>query len=95
MSIVDGVTAMEGDGPIMGKARHAGLIAMSTDVVAGDATCCRAIGLDPRKLKYLREAGEYLGNIDPVKIDQRGERLDRFAATFDVIDSFKSFRLSQ
>src|SRR5690606_23089346 len=46
MSIVDGVTAMEGDGPIMGKARHTGLIAMTTDVVAGDATCCRAIGLD-------------------------------------------------
>jgi uncharacterized protein (DUF362 family) len=95
MSIVDGVTAMEGDGPIMGKARHAGLIAMSTDVVAGDATCCRVIGLEPRKLKYLREAGEYLGNIDPARIDQRGEKLERFATTFDVIDSFKSFRLEQ
>jgi uncharacterized protein (DUF362 family) len=93
MSIVDAVTAMEGDGPIMGKPRHAGFIAMSTDIVAGDATCCRAIGLNPSKLPYLREAGEYLGNLEPDRIEHRGERLERFASRFDVIDSFKSFRL--
>lgn len=31
LSIVDAVTAMEGDGPIMGQARHAGFVAMSQD----------------------------------------------------------------
>lgn len=94
LSIVDAVTAMEGDGPIMGKPRHAGFVAMSTDVVAGDATCCRAIGLDPTKLHYLREAGEYLGNIDSRRIQQRGEPLERFASRFDVIDTFKPLRLA-
>ena len=93
LSIVDAVTAMEGDGPIMGKPRHAGFLAMSTDVVAADATCCRAIGLDPRKLGYLAKAAGFLGNIDPDRIEQRGERLERYAATFDVVDQFKPFRL--
>ena len=74
LAIVDAVTAMEGDGPIMGRPRHAGFIAMSQDVVAADATCCRVIGLDPERLRYLAEARHFLGNIDPHRIEQRGER---------------------
>lgn len=95
LTITDAVVAMEGDGPIMGKARHAGFIAMSQDVVASDATCCRAIGLDPSKLKYLSEAGQYLGNSDVSLIDQRGEPLARFSSEFDVVDRFKALRLKR
>jgi len=94
LSIVDAVTAMEGDGPIMGQPRQAGFIAMSRDVVAADATCARAIGLDPRKIPYLAEARHYLGNIDLDRIEQRGEPVARFAAVFDVVDEFKAFRLT-
>jgi uncharacterized protein (DUF362 family) len=86
---------MEGDGPIMGRPRHAGFIAMSQDVVAADATCCRVIGLDPERLPYLAEAGRFLGNIDPARLEQRGERLDRYAAEFDVVDAFKPYRLTR
>jgi len=93
LSIVDGVTAMEGDGPIMGRPRQLGLLAMSQDVVAADATCPRIIGLDPAKLGYLREAGRFLGNLDPRRIEQRGEPLERYATTFDVVDAFKPMRL--
>ncbi len=52
-AIVDAVTAMEGDGPIMGKPRHVGFVAMGRDLVAVDATCARVIGLDPARLAYL------------------------------------------
>lgn len=93
LSIVDAVTAMEGDGPIMGRARHAGFIAMSRDVVAADATCARVIGLDPERLLYLRAASHYLGNTAADRIDHRGELPGRYAAVFDVIDAFKPFRL--
>jgi uncharacterized protein (DUF362 family) len=92
-AIVDGVTAMEGDGPIMGRPRELGLIAMGRDLVAVDGTCSRIIGLDPRKLMYLGEAAHYLGNLDPARIEQRGERIDRYATTFDVIDFFNGARL--
>ncbi len=94
-SIVDAVTAMEGDGPIMGRPRHAGFIAMSRDVVAADATCSRLIGLDPAKLRYLREAGNYLGNIQLGRIDQLGEPLERFTSDFEIIDRFKHLRLTR
>jgi uncharacterized protein (DUF362 family) len=92
-TIVDGVTAMEGDGPIMGRPRPLGMLAMGADLVAVDATCARVIGLDPRKMPYLEQAGQFLGNIETRHIEHRGETPSRYEATFDVVDHFKSIRL--
>ena len=55
-AVLDAITAMEGDGPIMGHPRHMGFIAMSADLVAVDATCASIIGLNPDKLPYLPAA---------------------------------------
>ena len=82
-TIVDAVTAMEGDGPIMGKPRHMGLLAMSTDLAAADATCARLIGIDPRTIPYLAVGGEFLGNIRESRIEHRGERPDRYRTVFE------------
>ena len=92
LAIVDGVVGMEGDGPIMGRPRPMGLVAMGTDLVAVDATCARMIGLDPRKMPYLSVASRFLGNIDMRKIEQRGENPGRYGTQFDVIESIKRFR---
>jgi uncharacterized protein (DUF362 family) len=83
---------MEGDGPIMGKPRPMGVIAMGTDLVAVDATCARLIGLDPVKLPYLKVASRFLGNIDEGRIEQRGENSGRYKTQFDVIEPIKRFR---
>jgi uncharacterized protein (DUF362 family) len=95
LSIVDAVTAMEGDGPIMGKARHVGFVGLGTDLPAVDATCARVIGLEPSRLAYLKAAGEFLGNIDPARIEQRGEPISRYATSFEIHDRFQSSRLPQ
>ena len=86
LTIVDAVVAMEGDGPIMGRPRPMGFIAMGTDTVAVDATCARVIGFEPRRLDYLKSAAAFLGNMDSAKIDQRGEPIARYATRFAVID---------
>ena len=83
-TIMDGVVGMEGDGPIMGRARSTGFVAMGPDVVAVDATCARVIGIDPAKVAYLRVGGDYLGNMAADKIDQLGERIDRYQTQFDL-----------
>lgn len=93
LTIVDAVTAMEGDGPIMGRSRHLGFVGMGQDLVAVDATCSRIIGLDPARIPYLSVGARYLGNMDESKIVHRGEAPSRYATTFDVIDTFKSIRL--
>ena len=94
LTIVDGVTGMEGDGPIMGRPRHVGFVGMSTDLVAMDATCARIIGLDPAKLAYLHAAADFLGNLDAGRIVQAGEPVSRYATTFDVHAAFLNARLS-
>jgi uncharacterized protein (DUF362 family) len=93
-AILDAVTAMEGDGPIMGVPRHVGFVGLSRDQVALDSTAARVIGLDPHRLGYLREAGKFLGNVEESRIDQRGEPLARYATRFDIVDAFKDARLA-
>jgi uncharacterized protein (DUF362 family) len=84
-SIVDAVTAMEGDGPIMGKPRQMQMIAMGSDLAAVDAACARLIGVAPDDIPYLAGAGVYLGNIAASRIDFRGERPQRFQTIFDRV----------
>jgi uncharacterized protein (DUF362 family) len=91
-AIVDAVVAMEGDGPIMGTPRRCGFVAMGTDPVAVDATCARIMGLEPMRIRYLREASRYLGNVAPGRIDQRGEAPSRYEGRFEVLDHLKSLR---
>ena len=93
LAIVDGIVGMEGDGPIMGSPRPVGVIAMGTDPLAVDATCARLIGLDPERLQYLSNSSAFLGNIAEERIEQRGERLDRYRVDFDVLEMYRDRRL--
>lgn len=43
--IADGITAMEGNGPLHGPARDLGCVVLADNPVAADATCCRLMGL--------------------------------------------------
>jgi uncharacterized protein (DUF362 family) len=92
-AIVDAVTAMEGDGPIMGRPRDLGFIAMGSDLVAVDATCARVIGIDPMKVPYLKAAGQFLGVLDESRTTQLGESPSRYTTRFDVIPSLEHMRL--
>lgn len=92
LAILDGIVGMEGDGPIMGRPRHMGFVGMSTDLVALDATCARAIGLNPDRMSYISVAAEFMGNARLDQIDQRGERLERYRADFEVIESMRHLR---
>ncbi|MDL5050991.1 DUF362 domain-containing protein [Oscillatoria amoena NRMC-F 0135] len=97
-AIIDGITAMEGNGPIQGTPVAMGAIAMGRDLAAVDATCCRLMKLDPLKIRYLRGAANLglagLGAIDAQDIEQRGENPDSLARPFAVINSFSHLRLS-
>ena len=92
LAIVDAITAMEGDGPIMGKPRSLGFIAMGTDAVAVDATCARVIGLAPERIGYLETADGKLGNMAADRIEHRGEQPSRYATSFEVIPSMERLK---
>ncbi|MGE5398305.1 MAG: DUF362 domain-containing protein [Chitinophagales bacterium] len=56
LSIVDGVLAMEGNGPGNGTPRPLGILAGGANTVLLDAVCCRLINLDPARVTYLCRA---------------------------------------
>ena len=93
LTIVDGIVGMEGDGPIMGTPRGFGVLAMSRDLIAADATCARVLGFDAAKLPYLETAGRFLGNLDERRIDQRGEAPARFATRAVVLEQFREWQV--
>src|SRR5262249_18907738 len=61
LAIVDGIIGMEGDGPIMGTPKHAGVLVMGTNLPAVDATCARLMRIDPARVEYLAGASGSLG----------------------------------
>jgi uncharacterized protein (DUF362 family) len=82
LAIVDGIVGMEGDGPIMGTPRAAGLVVMGTNLPAVDATGARLMGFDPARLPYLRGVAGRLGPIAEAHIGQRGEQLAPLVTRF-------------
>jgi uncharacterized protein (DUF362 family) len=88
-AIVDGILGMEGNGPIQGTPKAAGLVLFGDDPVAVDATACRVMGLLPEKVTYLARAGTMLGHLDPTKIQQLGESLDSVRTPFAVLPEFR------
>jgi uncharacterized protein (DUF362 family) len=85
-AIVDGIVGMEGDGPIMGTPKKAGVLVMGRNLAAVDATCCRIMGIDPDKISYLSRADNWLGPISKGAIEQRGETIEAVRTKFVLID---------
>ena len=62
-AIVDGIVGMEGNGPLQGQAKNAGVLIFGDDLVAVDATAARLMKIEPQKVQYLAKAEEFLGNL--------------------------------
>jgi uncharacterized protein (DUF362 family) len=91
-AIVDGIVGMEGNGPIQGQPKPSGVLLFGDDLVAVDATAARLMKIEPRKVKYLEQAGDFLGNLAYEKIEQIGETIDRYQQDFRVIDAFADIK---
>jgi uncharacterized protein (DUF362 family) len=92
-AIVDGIVGMEGDGPIMGTPKPAGVLIMGRNLVAVDATCTRIMGIDPFRVKYLAAADGRLGPLANAHIIQRGEALAAVRTDFHLLDTIPAQRL--
>ena len=78
-SLVDGITAMEGDGPSSGDLRQLNLIAASSDTAALDSALITLLGFKPSRIgtvKYLSLSGA--GKLDPRNIETVGDPAGSF-----------------
>ena len=94
-AIVDGIIGMEGNGPIQGAPKHAGVLVAGSDPVAVDATCCRAMKIDPMQIRYLQLASRRDGasQIAEDHIRQIGESIQSVSTPFELIPQFQKLRL--
>jgi uncharacterized protein (DUF362 family) len=87
--IADGITAMEGNGPLQGTTRELGRIVLADDPVAADATCARLMGFDPLRVQHLSEGGRFLGNLRADRITMLAERIEGPIRPFAVAPEFR------
>ena len=91
VALVDGIVGMEGNGPIQGVPKAAGVLVAGTDPVAVDCTCCRIMRINPHQVGYLRMAGG--PGVAEAKIRQIGVPIAEVATRFELPPVFKGGRL--
>lgn len=85
--VMDGIIAMEGNGPASGNPVPMKVLLVSDDPVALDATFARLINLDPSFVPTITFGEEMgLGNWDEEKIEILGESIEKFSnPDFEVV----------
>lgn len=70
--VLDGIIGMQGEGPLKGSDKYAGLLALGDDQVEFDARLVHMMGLDPMRIKHIACWGNHtarpVGNL-PDKFD--------------------------
>ena len=61
--IADAIIALEGDGPLNGTQKALHTVLLADDPAAADAELTRFLGLSPDRIRYIQEAGRFIGNI--------------------------------
>lgn len=92
-AIVDGIIGMEGNGPIQGTPKSAGVLVAGRDVRAVDATCCRIMRIDPLQIGYLRLGADEEAPLSEGDVRQIGERIAGVATPFALVPEFQGIRL--
>jgi uncharacterized protein (DUF362 family) len=94
-AIVDGIVGMEGNGPIQGSAKQVGVLVAGRNPLAVDATCCRIMGVDPLKIRYLLLSAGQESPLMERNIRQCGESIASVATPFQLIPEFQRIRLEK
>jgi len=89
--VLDGLTAMEGNGPVIGTPREVGVVVASKNLVSVDSVCSRLMGFDPSEIGHIAGAHALgLGEIGLEEIDVLGDGWERFRGDFERPYSLKA-----
>ncbi len=93
-AIVDGIEAMEGDGPLRGDTVWAGVIVMGENLTAVDATAARVMDIQPERIPYLVGLLRHGGTMHSGRIQQVGELVESVRRPFKLPPGFEVLRES-
>ena len=94
LALVDGIVGMEGNGPIQGVAKAAGVLVAGRDPVAVDATCCRIMRIDPFRIRYLQLAAGQPARLAESNVIQMAESIAAVASPFELPPDLPGIRLA-
>jgi uncharacterized protein (DUF362 family) len=89
LSVIDGIEAIQGNGPWGGDVLEHGVVITSTDFVAADRLGFELMGIDPKYMKYLEwcsDAG--MGNFDLSKIKVNGPNYKDHVIHYKMNENF-------
>jgi uncharacterized protein (DUF362 family) len=87
--IVDGITCMEGNGPVIGTPINLGIIVTGSNPVSVDSLCCRIMGFDPSQIIHLSvSAKNGLGEMENIEII--GDEWTKYKCEFEKPYSFRA-----
>ena len=76
LTIIDGIVAMQGPGPIRGTDKHLGYLIAGTDPIACELACTRLVEIEPEKIPVIRTARQIgFGCTSLTDIDFLGDAL--------------------
>ncbi len=82
LTIIDAVTAMDGRGPINGRARPLGWLIGGTDPIACETICAKLVDIEPANLPIIKTARKIgFGCSDPDKIQIAGDDFPQSVCT--------------
>jgi len=71
LTLIDGIVAMEGQGPLRGPNKPLGWLIAGTDPIACESVCCRLIDVAPEQIPIIRTAREIgfgCGDLEHIEI---------------------------
>jgi uncharacterized protein (DUF362 family) len=97
-AIIDGVYGIEGNGPLFGDNKFVGVVVMSDDFLAADTVASQIMGVNPKKVEYLRLASRPVSDAVPALGNSRdieviGAPIAAVRQDFKLLDEFKRLRL--
>ena len=82
LTIIDGVVAMDGPGPIKGRPRTLGYLIGGTEPIACETICCRLVNINPQDIPIIKTARKMqFGCSNPDKITIAGDSLPQSPCT--------------
>jgi uncharacterized protein (DUF362 family) len=85
LTIIDGVVAMQGQGPIRGEAKNLGYLIAGPDPIACEIICCQLVNFDPADLPVIATAKKIdFGTAEPNRIELIGDDFQN-----DICTDFK------
>ena len=95
LTIIDAVTAMDGPGPIRGRARPLGWLIGGTDPIACETICAKLVNIEPENIPIIKTAKQTgFGCSDPAKIEIAGDDFSQSICTDFKLPELISIRFS-